>query len=404
MVIFQYVFPAKIPVYIPRDYIKWFASILKVNRQINKEATAVLYEQTPFHATISASDIWLCGKDLSKTDGSPGYIRRIRKLHVVVAFHIDRTSCSDSTLYSLRHIVRKFVNSIGQDNADQRLYAPFLNELSVKITSVCLPGPDFDDLSSAVTFVFAPFQNLRRIARPTLELSSLTSVYATNSVRKKTFLEFEKQFETNLRQEPLKASDPVVISSCEALKRMSKRLTALEKFAALLHGPMINERTLPDEFFYSDNPSWERTVFGGFEHILQYARFLRENEENDGFDAIHKAIQQRWETHQAYQHQHTTKMIKEIAALGDGDGDGDGGANTVKEIFESVQDQGVAVGEFTDRRSWAGLDLDYSLPFANEDQELVERRDDTDRVYFSFNGQTKFRLKTPDLLKKLSKN
>jgi hypothetical protein len=400
MVIFQYVFPAKVLGRIVRGHTIGVASMLKVNRQINKEATAVLYEQTPFYALISSSAIWMCGKNFLK-DGIPGYIRRIRKIHVKVGLATYPSGCSDSILYSLRHSVRKLANSIGEDKTDPCPCTPFLNELLVKITPVCVGTPDLDGLFSMITFVLAPFQDLRRIARPNLDLSSLTSICAANPFKKETSLGFEKRFETNLRQEPVMTSDPAVISRCEALKRMSKRLTALEKFATLLLGPAINERTF-DDFRSSDNPSWDETVFDGFEHILHYARFLRENEENEGFDAIHKAIQQRWETHQAYQHQHNTNIIKEIAALGDENGDGK--AEILKEILESSQGQEMAAGDIPDRCSWAGLDLDYSLPFANEDQELVERRDDVDRVYFSFNGQTKFRLKTPDLLEKLRLN
>jgi hypothetical protein len=404
MLIFQYVFPARIPPYHNRDWINdRCGSILKVNRQTNKEATAVLYEQIPFGASISQCGIWMCANDLSEIDGLPGYIRRIRRIHVDVDFETDLSSSSDSILYGFRHSIRKFVNSIGPDKPDPCQRTPFLKELSITLGSVWHSRPDFDDLFSVITFLLAPFQDLRHIARPTLELSSLTSLCDTNPSQKEVFLEFERQFEANLSREPIQISDPAIISRCEALGRMSKRLTTLEKFGTLLEEPVIDERTFSNAVRWIYIPAWHETVFSEFAHILYYVRFLRENEEIDGFDAIHKAIQQQWETYHAYQHQYTKKITKRIAALGDGD-DSDGEAETVKEIPDSGQDQGVAVGEFTDRGPWAGLDLDYSLPFANEDQELVEQRDDIDRVYFSFNGQTKFRLKTPDLLQKLREN
>ena len=147
LMIYRYLLPTKIPTqqpWMPRKEGSRTPSILRVNRQINQEASLVLYGEVPFEVRIDARQIMMCGQEQWCDQTAPRYFgnklmetkwmnraKRIQRLEVQIHFgellnyptgigighRPNKIILEDYTLYQVRNIVEKFAQFILRSGA-----------------------------------------------------------------------------------------------------------------------------------------------------------------------------------------------------------------------------------------------------------------------------------------------
>jgi len=176
LMIYRYVLPEVVePNYKPQVHA---ASILRLNHQVNQEASSVLYGETQFHAYISQYSIqlqselwWRRTESRSLSMILSPSARSIR--HLTVHVNLGRWSDSHSDLhrrgisgdeyeaYQARDSVRKFIDFFTSGNTS-------LKWLEVRPTLAHYCRWSEEDIIAAVFVVIGPFEALSNIKTATL--------------------------------------------------------------------------------------------------------------------------------------------------------------------------------------------------------------------------------------------
>ncbi|KAF2847878.1 hypothetical protein T440DRAFT_470686 [Plenodomus tracheiphilus IPT5] len=340
LMIFHYLFPTTVT-YLPHVP-KPRVAILKVNRQLYQEASAVLYEEFVFEALVDYDSVHLRGKQWSRAPSSKredkdfsigamlsqSSAQRIQNLevHVTLGEHHRRAPASidsrgvtkeDYHLHATRDCVRKLVALIADREDDSSKNQNALKRL--KITAAVHQSSSWktEETISALFVVIEPFMALRGIESPELKLESVgrywaispqtTDRFAETILTKKTFVCFKDNW-TKMMQKPGPSIPTAQLKDVAITTAYHK----IEAFAQL----MQNQESQGER-------SWPSGVFNDIRRPLHLARVAYEYEDMAALKNIREAIKIRWVNAQRQQQQSLQLMADSIDSMYDDEEDED---------------------------------------------------------------------------------
>ncbi|KAH7124166.1 hypothetical protein B0J11DRAFT_530841 [Dendryphion nanum] len=454
--IFRYLFPERISAFHPNSLMDDGAhfihkSILRVNRQIHNESSAVLYEQVPFDAEISFFNINMLGiswkwNNLYRTESLSKITQRIRNIALFIT--IPAFESDDAQLYKTRDNVQHFTSLFHPSSPSQRFSYPHQLHVRPEVeTTFTVCNWNDEERVCALIFVLSPLLELRNIrnakinpaAEPPRGRDNSPSFYSHNQYNSdgtvivqrdlqrkwnllracaglplcgtaddfindqtEDYTKFSREFETSLCRPSESTIDPDSRLHREQIASLRTEFSKIKWFVAMVRDrdslAMIPPR---DDMYAEPPPRWDRTIFNGIDQVIDVARRLVMNEEFEQFSALRQILQKRWLDHLERQRQDAIFLGKSLWNFSD--------ESERLTILAAMPGSVSTVGDFEpddDAISatfarWPEMDLNFGLPFEEEDQELVEKWEDEKRLYFKFEGNTRFRLKTPHLLREL---
>ncbi|KAF2270473.1 hypothetical protein CC78DRAFT_563852 [Lojkania enalia] len=425
------IFRFLVPDYIPScQYYPWksqglHASMLRVNRQLHTEFSSVLYGETPFHVSLSATCINFYGKEwcrgftyASKNSNqivgfdsheviAPLIARRVQQMEVDISINglclrsastpklaLYGITREDFGLFEVRDVVQKFVQLFAQNHVCKKLL--------VKPAVLGNHDWELDEMVSAVTFATEPFKNLHLIQNPALAPAHLSSV---GSPRYRCLVIGEKDSNTTtddttyreyqrVWSECLKSPTPsgASLRDWRIIEREHEEQVArtylknIEKFVALLYK---QERVGKSQKIARRD--WTDSAFHGIEGVLHIARVCSENADVSAMEKIRDAIKTRWVNYQRRFQNDSHTIARSIEDIG-----------FAEDIEVLPRAEYPEAFEFSRKKllttpmkdgTWPELVFEDDAPKWNDPG--VTYREDFERQYFRTETKEWARLKTP---------
>jgi hypothetical protein len=426
LAIFRYHFPREIENnYVRRTcHKRGLCAILSVSRLINEEASSILYQETLFIANVSSCGVSVCGRHWvyehhkPVNEAIPIIVRRIRNLELMVSNEVprlwgsigdigllvsDNINREEYKLYRVRNNIGKLVALLQPPNVGNDIETS-LHKLVVRpniIESEASPliihtQWNAPDIIPAVIFALGPLRvlrNLRSCTMMSIEVEYQELEESFPGFDTHIYLDFQRRLQSELTMTTDAERSFFTKQTHSAFLKLENDMRRIEHFDRLLRTHKIPPDGLSNDY----RNTWKDTVFRGIDRVLHYARFLRDNGEGEQMPFIRKALQQRYLNYQETQHHYMSFIANAIMDLSDDPDE----VTAMKSRLPSSFKNGVALKN--DRYDmWPELDINFALPFHDQDGGTVEEWEDWERYYFKCGEVVKFRLKTPQTMRKMA--
>lgn len=423
LMIFRYLFPEYVShlAHAPQPKV----AILKVNRQLYQEASAVLYQESRFEALVAYDSVRLQGKQwfrspCNKKDDrdfsidsmlSPISARRIKNLEVQVKIgeHYHRAPASidsrgvtkeDYHLYATRDSVRKLVGLlVGQaDTALEKQNALKRLKLTAAVHQAASWEPE--ETVFAIFVVLERFSALRGIENAELMVEAIGQSWATTAdksaefadklLNKKTFIQLRNRWVKTVQKPG--PSVPMAKWKDPALATAYRKI---EEFAQLMHNREAQ----------GERP-WPMGAFYDIRRPLHLARVAYERDDMDALKSIREAITIRWVNAQRHQQQSLQLMADSIDRMWDGDVDEDDEATSMKpsvlyrDAFEFGTEEPIAQTRKTSAL-WEELDATDWAPKIGSPGINVMTKGVLVRIEQKARNLQWIRLRTPAIIRQI---
>jgi hypothetical protein len=375
--------------------------ILKVNRQIYKEATSVLYGEALFKAVIEPGAVKFLGKiwrrydntDMAETINATaaGRIQRL-ELRIDLGYNpyaggiAHSVSTEEHEIYDLRDTVRKFVKMMTGSASSADVGEATLKHFHIKPRVLDQHQWSTDEMFAAVALVIEPFRFLGPIEHPRLtkptgpkyDRDYLNSDGTENVKFKKLYDSLHDEWIAALQKGTRTGSNKNNASRIDRLYRQIEdglRITQLEHIK-------------------KEHP-WVVALFKGSERSLHQARVAYEDQDVDALEKIKDAIGTRW----AYGYREQQRSLRGASALFCNmfDSDSDGARGRYPDAF--LVDGPGAVLSIAPSPRWSELaDADTAPEIGDPGVTFFEG---LLRVTIQKDGTTWTRLKTPAMVREL---
>jgi hypothetical protein len=405
------------------------AAILKTNRQLSQEASAVLYDESIFKVSINARRIEFRGSawdyvPFSKNKANKysveallgsgaNYIRHL-EIDVTIGNQLRRSrtisrgiTWEDHELYLARDNVRKFTKVLGFGSNGIRL-SP-LKRLTVQP----IINLDFHwGHHEATVAQFLTIEPLQMIRSETVSIKT-PSVVQRWGGGNNAGGQFAAQMQATKSYSPLLDNwlNAIKISpdmdftggTHEPSGHVQRAHRKIENFAQLFEIQHMSSTKI-----------WASTLFTHLERPLHLARLAYENDDGDMMDKIRKAVMVRWVNGVRQQQESLRAMAESINDMfetdgedgDDGDGEDEDGAPTPRELypdaFEFEDTEPLKDPDASHQAGqWSELDADDPAPKLGRVGVTVKKDSNPLRIRICKDVEEWSRLKTPAMVRQL---
>ncbi|KAK7183491.1 hypothetical protein PSPO01_10450 [Paraphaeosphaeria sporulosa] len=329
-------------------------SLLRVNRQISREALSVVYGEVPFEVAIEGDHIHICGRvsnttptPYSKTQGHSlfdldisgigllpvlGRIRNFiitmelggtpRSIHLGIPVGRQAITPEDYYVFHTRDKLKKLADAIHREHlahTDEEGVSNSVRGLDLRLRFDEFHAWHFDEALSMVIMAAESFKVLGSVQKPDLHdiLSPPITTASLESGLERfnaEFLTYKLEWQTAMSQSVGAASQTPMGPSQSRIDKSKKELQKIEEFATFLQNQDLT--TFGFDYLTMGDPS--NTPFHNIARVIHLARVASDQFDLYSLAKIRDVLLERWADHQKKQQQESKRVASSLLNLFEG--------------------------------------------------------------------------------------